>query len=119
MVRQLKIVLGDDLRAKLDEVTAASGNSIAEEIRSRVERTFSAEKAAIDAKTQDLLDYIVRLASQVELETGSPWHEHSGVNQVFGSALMVRARRLGPGGEPTAFEIRVEPLKGTTVASTT
>jgi hypothetical protein len=73
-MKQLKISLPDELRAKLDEAAGISGNSVAEEIRSRVEQTFQTQRA--DDETQALIEALQWLARHVYLDTGAQWHQH-------------------------------------------
>jgi hypothetical protein len=73
MVKQLKIVLGEELRRKLDEVSAGSGKSIAEEIRSRVEQSIeeqlSRERQEIVAEIhEEVLGEIQRRAAARDAE---------------------------------------------------
>jgi hypothetical protein len=83
--QQMGVAFPDDLRAKLDAAAAESGNSIAEEIRQRVERSFAqdAAKKAQDEKTQELADDVTWLADaityQVKPEGDSLWAWHSNV----------------------------------------
>jgi hypothetical protein len=108
-MKQLKVSLPDHLREWLDNASSASGKSVAEEIRERVIRSF---EITVDPKTQDLINFIMRLAHQIGLETGCPWHEHPGVKEAFSTAVAARVGRLGAEGEPAAFEILTEPFLG-------
>jgi hypothetical protein len=85
-MKQLKISLPDELRAKLDEAAAASGKSVAEEIRSRVEQTFREESQAQweDDKMRGLYDAIHWLALNIHLNMEAKWHQ----NQHVMSALL-------------------------------
>jgi hypothetical protein len=113
--QQLKIVLGEDLRRRLDEVSDITGNSIAEEIRQRVERSFVTD--ALNPGTLEFVEFVMRLASQLEDETGWPWHDHPGVNEAFATAVWTRARRLGPEHGAVDFEIHAEPYHGKKIAT--
>jgi hypothetical protein len=124
VTRQLKIVLGDDLREWLDKATAITGNSLAEEIRQRLEVSFLRD--ATDPVTQELVDFVRRLDEQLRIETGYRWHRHVGVTEAFATAVWVRARRLIAGGvasirvgnrerdsaQDDAFEVNTEPFQG-------
>jgi hypothetical protein len=77
-MKQLKIALPDDLRAKLDEAAGNSGRSLAEEIRSRVERTFQQEGGSPPARPDiaELRKRILALVAMVEFATKKKWNEH-------------------------------------------
>jgi hypothetical protein len=97
-VGQLKITLPDDLRADLDAACAASGYSVAEEIRQRVERTFKQD--AIDPPTWKLMQYVGKLADLVRLQTNHlDWHLHPGAHRIFRYGITARLARLKPVGE--------------------
>jgi hypothetical protein len=102
----------DHIREWLEKASAASGKSIAEEIRDRVSQTF---RILTDDKTRNLIDFAVQLAQKLEFDTGRQWHEHRSVGEVFNTALAARIRRLQTrdgesGSEPGAFQIRHEPF---------
>jgi hypothetical protein len=111
---QFKVSMPDVLREWLEKASTDSGKSIAEEIRERVTRSFAIR---VDPETSDLIDFIVRLALQMEQETGSPWHDQAGVNQVFASALSRRVRRFVREDGPTDFLVRGEPFQGKRIDS--
>ncbi len=78
MTRQLKIVLGDNLRQQLDKASAVSGNSLAEEIRRRVEGSFAKED--VIPWRFDIIELgqtFQLLAMLSELTTGKKWHDDS------------------------------------------
>jgi hypothetical protein len=98
-VKQLKISLPEELRAQLDQASAASGVSVAEEIRRRIEASF--EQDGIDPATRELQDYIVRLAVMVRLQTNHlDWFIHPGAHRSFRFGITSRLARLKPEGEP-------------------
>jgi hypothetical protein len=88
-MKQLKISLPDDLRAKLDEAAALSGNSVAEEIRQRVEKTFSFAFAQLNAdeETRALVDAVYWLTWHVESDMGARWHQHLQVRRALLDAV--------------------------------
>jgi hypothetical protein len=77
-VKQLKISMPDELRVKLDEAAGVSGKSVAEEIRSRVERTFQVQRRAewSDDETLGLYDAIQWLAMNIHLNMEAKWHQN-------------------------------------------
>jgi hypothetical protein len=91
---QLKITMPDELRAQLDQASAKSSLSVAEEIRSRVERTFQEEAA--DPPTRELMDAVQKIAELVKLQTGRPWHEDDRAATLFHHAIIHRLLRLYP-----------------------
>ena len=96
---QLKITLPDDLRADLDAACAASGFSLAEEIRSRVERTLKED--AIDPVTRSLMNYVVRLANLIKAQTNRlDWYSHPAAHRTFRYGLVARLAHIQPEGEP-------------------
>jgi hypothetical protein len=99
-MQRLKIALPDDLRARLDAASAKSGQSVASEIRHRIEASFAREAA--DRPTRDLIEGVARMAAEIERETGSTWHEHAGAFETLEWAIKFRLRELKPKGS-TAF----------------
>ena len=116
-MKQLKISLSDDLRARLETISAAAGNSVAEEIRQRVERTIAQDA---DPPTGKLLAAIDRFAVLVKLQTNYRWHDHAAAGRVFRRMITARLARLGikspfsneavfqPGELPTALLVNSE-----------
>jgi hypothetical protein len=102
-VAQLKITLPDSLRRDLDAACAASGRSLAGEIRERLERTLRQD--AIDPPTRRLMDYVAKLADLVRLQTNRlDWHQHPGAHRIFRYGITSRLARLKPPGEPVFQE---------------
>jgi plasmid stability protein len=100
-MKQLKVSLPDDLRAQLDATSAKNGQSVAEEIRSRVEASFAQE--AVDKPLRDLLENVTRLAAEIERERGAAWHKHAGAHELLTLAIAIWLGELKPAG-PTAFD---------------
>jgi hypothetical protein len=73
-MKQLKISLSDDLRARLDAAASKSGNSVAEEIRQRLDHTFELDDDKRDPLTEILVDDVRRLTDEIEIQAGVPWH---------------------------------------------
>jgi hypothetical protein len=97
-MKQLKISLPADFRARLDAAIAASGRSLADEIRTRVERTFLDD--AVDKSTRGLQDFVSALATLVRLETDHDWHAHPFAHLAMRRGLTARLARLKPAGDP-------------------
>jgi hypothetical protein len=95
-MKQLKVALPDDLRARLDAASAKSGRSVADEIRMRVEASFARD--ALDESTRGFLDHVARMPAAIERETGAAWYSHAGAHQVFRQMLLKALARLRPDG---------------------
>jgi hypothetical protein len=100
-MKQMKVALSDELRARLDAASAKSGQSVAEEIRSRVETSFRQE-AILDKPTHDFFVGVALMPAEIERETGAAWHKHPGAHEVFKQAFLLRLEELKPKGS-TAF----------------
>jgi hypothetical protein len=100
-MKQMKVALPDDLRARLDAASKKSGRSVAEEIRARVEASF-ARDVVVDKPTRDFLEGLALLPAEIELETGAAWHKHPGSHEAFVQAILSRLIRYKPKGS-TAF----------------
>ena len=98
-MKQLKVSLPDDLRARLDAASAKSGLSVAEEIRSRVEASFAREAA--DKPTADFIEGVALMPAEIALETGANWHEHAGAHEALVQAIRARLDELKPKGSTT------------------
>jgi hypothetical protein len=115
--QQMGVAFPDELRAKLDAAAAESGNSIAEEIRQRVERSFAqdAAKKAQDPKTRELADDVTWLADAITYQVkpdGDPlwsWHSNVATHAALAEAVKtwieiikpLPVGLLGPGNPPT------------------
>jgi hypothetical protein len=77
-----------------------SERGVSDEVRRRVALTLDAD--AYDEPTRELAGEIMRMAAEVELETGAAWHSHAGSHAAFRQAILSRLARLKPEG-PTAF----------------
>jgi hypothetical protein len=82
------------------ETLKASALGVSEEIRRRVAVTLEAD--VYDEPTRHLATEIMRIAAEVECETGAAWHSHAGAWLAFRQAILARMKRLEPQG-PTAF----------------
>ena len=103
-MKQMKVALPDDLRARLDAASEKSGRSVAEEIRARVEQSFTRDAVA-DKPTRDFLEGVALMAAEIELETGANWYKHAGAHETLEWAIKMRLRELKPKGS-TAFGAR-------------
>jgi hypothetical protein len=100
-MKQMKVALSDELRARLDAASAKSGQSVAEEIRSRVETSFKQE-AILDKPTSDFLTGVALMSAEITRECGAAWFEHAGAFEVFRQAILSRLEEFKPKGA-TAF----------------
>ena len=99
-MKQMKVALPDELRARLDAASKKSGRSVAEEIRARVEASFTRD-AVVDKPTRDLHEGVALMAAEIALETGANWHEHAGAHETLEWAIKMRLRELKPKGSIT------------------
>jgi hypothetical protein len=95
-MQRFKIALPDELRAQLDAASTKSGASVAEEIRRRVEVSFTQED--VDKPTRNFLHGLALMPAEIELETGAAWHKHAGAWAVFREAILRRLAQLKPEG---------------------
>ena len=95
-MQRLKIALPDELRARLDAASVKSGQSVAEEIRSRVEASFAREVA--DATTRDFLEGVALMPAEIEREFGAAWDRHAGAHEMFTQTILARLKLLKPKG---------------------
>jgi hypothetical protein len=107
--QQLKIALPAPLRAKLETAAVQSGYSLAEEIRSRVERTFDDD--AVDKPTRDLLAAVLKMSDLSEMQTGHRWHSHIATIQILRRAISARLARLQPENDAKAVATGFSPVR--------
>jgi hypothetical protein len=100
-MKQMKVALPDDLRARLDAASERSGRSVAEEIRARVEQSFARDVVA-DVATRDLLENVALMPAEIARETGANWYQHAGAHEILTLAIPLWLEPLKPKG-PTAF----------------
>ena len=84
--QQLKFVLSENLRQKLDRASQKSGQSLAEEIRNRLEDSFEFET---DPRTFELIQDLVLLAHEVKVDIGDNWVNES-ISKSFRAAPACR-----------------------------
>jgi hypothetical protein len=97
MKEQLKIALSAELRAKLEVAAGKSGFSLAEEIRSRVERTFKQD--SVDEPTRNLLAFVESLPDFIRIDTRKEWHTHAAAHWVMRCGITAYLQRVRPDGE--------------------
>jgi hypothetical protein len=120
-MERINVSLPPELRSQLDAAAAASGTSVADEIRSRLEWTFSL--GLVDKPTRGLIEDIAYMAWRNERETGTPWHAHAGSHLALRQALLAymtrrelegdltfgpRPHRAGPEEDPAEIGIWAE-----------
>jgi hypothetical protein len=93
---QTGLRLDSDLLDKLRNTERGTSD----EIRDRLKWTLDLEP--LDKPTKELLEAVARIAAEIELETGTAWHEHAGSHAAFRQAILSRLARNKPEG-PTAF----------------
>jgi hypothetical protein len=81
----LKIVLPQEIRAQLDKAVAKSGNSLGEEIRVRLQKSFDDDQH--DDQTRELAADIVALAEDVKHHKRFSWHGHEKAREAFFEAI--------------------------------
>ena len=101
-MQRLKIALPDDLRAQLDAASKKIGESVAEQVRRRLETSFTQE--AVDKPTRDLLEAIMRITAEITRERGASWARHRGAFEVLIRAIQIWLAELKPAAGPTAFD---------------
>jgi plasmid stability protein len=97
--KQMGVALPDGLRKKLEEASAATGRSIAEEIRERLVLTFLHED--IDDAVRNFMAQAGVLALFVSNQTGQDWRTHPGANAALRHAINARLGRTKEDGEET------------------
>jgi hypothetical protein len=80
---------------------------VSEEIRRRVEQSFSWE--GFDAPTRTLLMRIGRLVFLMPPETGHTWHAHAGAHEVFRQTMGLLLARAKPPGDPVLEPAALPP----------
>src|SRR5262249_15593412 len=120
--KQMGVALPDDLRAKLDAAAVESGISLAEEIRRRLERSFTqdANEKAQDPKTRELADDVMRLAEAItyqakhEGDRSWVWHSNAATHAALAEALrtwmdIISGRSDTPSDLPVGLLGRSDP----------
>jgi hypothetical protein len=94
MARQINVSFPDDVRKRLAGAAEAAGHSIAEEIRTRVARTFAEEQ--MDPRMRELLALIVKLDESLQSDFGFAWHAETGVHHAFAAGVAQLLADLAP-----------------------
>src|SRR5262245_14258787 len=102
--RQMGVGLPDELRAQLEAAASAADQSLAEEIRQRVERSFAED--ARDPVLRDLLDDVEQLVELVKFDVGEDWQSSAGAHAVFRSAVLALIDERKPKGAPIFGAVR-------------
>ena len=87
--REALVQTGLRLEAGLLERLRACGQSLSDEIRDRLNRTFK-EDDAIDAVTRELRDGLVHIAARLREDYKTEWHESSSAHEAFSAAIVQR-----------------------------
>jgi hypothetical protein len=95
--KQLPVSLTPHLRRELEAAAARSGNSLGEEVRQRLFRSFADE--TVDMRTRELARAVIGFAIDVKQETGRDWFAHPAANRTLRFAIVARLARLKPEGE--------------------
>jgi hypothetical protein len=103
-MERLKFSLSPATRSQLDAVAAASGKSIGDEIRERLQHTFKED--ALDPALRELRDAIANLAELVRIDCGD-WHSSPRAHTEFVTALMQRLAGYTP---PAPVAAASDPL---------
>jgi hypothetical protein len=108
--KQMGVALGRDLKARLQDAADASGHSIAEEIRRRLEYSFELEHSSMSEMAKAAL----WIAEEVRVEADShTWWKIQSAHDVFAAALRAWLDSVRPeddGGELTFHGDDVETL---------
>ncbi len=92
--RQLAVALPEETRSHLEKAAAASGQSIAEEIRRRIDTTIASE--AIDPVTRELRDGLLNIAALLRSDFAADWHTSWWAHKAFVAAIIQRLAEYQP-----------------------
>jgi hypothetical protein len=93
-MRQLKVSLPDDLRAKLDKASESSGKSLGDEIRTRLERTFHED--AVDGPTRNLIEAVKWISAEIGRQVQIPWYFSVKSKEALSTALQTWLEIINP-----------------------
>jgi plasmid stability protein len=85
---QLSIAVDSELREELEKRAAASGRSVAEEIRQRLTLSLDYERN-FDEQTRRLGYDLMSLARNVRANSGFDWHAHPKAHEALTEAIRV------------------------------
>jgi hypothetical protein len=86
--REALVQTGLRLEADLLKRLRGGGQSLSDEIRDRLNRTFKED--AIDPVTRELRDGLVHIAARLREDYKSEWHESSSAREAFLAAIVQR-----------------------------
>jgi len=92
---QLKVTIPEDLRARLDAASAESGDSLAGEIRDRLEQVLR-DEIEFDERTRKLGRDVMLLSRLIERHAQVPWHDHAAARTAFAFAFSRYLEGLTP-----------------------
>jgi hypothetical protein len=84
--RQLSIAVDSELREELEKLAAASGRSVAEEIRRRLTLSLQYERQ-FDEQTRSLGYDLMSLARSVRVNSRFDWHAHPKAHEALTEAI--------------------------------
>ena len=96
---QMKFRIPGVLHKQIEEASARNGRRTSEEIRIRLDASFTDEVQAGDEETYRLLQAIKTLVHNVDDPFGS-WHQNRFAFDVFRAAVLALLDLLRPAGEP-------------------
>jgi hypothetical protein len=102
--QQVPIGLGPEMRARLQTAAAAAGHSIAEEVRARIERSFTEDDLAPALRT--LVTDLVAVADLVAIDTGGAWNTDRASHETFKAAVLALIAAYEPEGPSTFGAVR-------------
>jgi hypothetical protein len=82
--KQMGLLLGRDLKARLQDAADASGHSIGEEIRLRLEHSFALET---DPPVREVAEAALWMADEIHVEAGPQWWSRRTAYDVYVAAL--------------------------------
>jgi hypothetical protein len=98
--QQVPIGFGPEMRARLEAAAAAAGRSLAEEVRTRIERSFVNDDR--DPALRTLLADLAEVAALVRADTGGAWDKNAASHAVFRAAVLALLAEHEPQG-PAMF----------------
>jgi hypothetical protein len=109
--RKTLIQTGLRLEADLLGRLRGGGQSLSDEIRDRLNRTFEEDK--LDVYTRELRRGLVNIAAKLREDYGAEWYESSRVREAFSVAIVQRIQAYGylakEGGAKELFEPHGSP----------
>jgi hypothetical protein len=86
--REALVQTGLRLEADLLDRLRRGGQSLSDEIRDRLNRTFKED--AIDPVTRELRDGLVHIAAKLREDYGTEWHTSASAHEAFSAAIVQR-----------------------------